>query len=516
MTVRLAIATLVMLLAAGCDHEPAVFLSQYDAGHHVEGAALGPDELVYHRVDAGSPVGQPETVGEPEAVDPAPMEGAERPPEDDWDSLQVAEDLTCPEDQGQSDQLAQAVETIRLLRQQNLQLGELLEITESRLDAALDALYAARVSAWQARNYVVLFACVDAEDVLIRWTYYHVHRCHLYWNVHHVGYVHHGPSPLVLVRLRQVDERVCRLAEDNWRLRTGHAREISLLRQERMEAKRGPEFDRPARGIGSGPVPPRPAHIRAAGDAGPERPVGQVRPPRSVISPKAAADVTRQDRPAAANRIPLARPEPQPRAPTEPRQVVGRHEDQPRQPQVSGQPRQFQETGGAPRPRRNADEFPNTGTPEPKRPVAADGNAQDSRDQPAPAHRDRPNVVRTRQGGPEQPSPPSAGPIPDRPGTSRPFILTQSPETLVSLPGTTVDRPVRPRAALAARPAREAARLAAADTRDGSPSSHDGGKAPRRLPTKQQRSSLEDGQTLADSLASQGDAAGDKGTGRAK
>jgi len=283
-----------------------------------------------------------------------------------------------------------------------------------------------------------------------------------------------------------------------------------------MEAKRGPEFDRPARGIGSGPVPPRPAHIRAAGDAGPERPVGQVRPPRSVISPKAAADVTRQDRPAAANRIPLARPEPQPRAPTEPRQVVGRHEDQPRQPQVSGQPRQFQETGGAPRPRRNADEFPNTGTPEPKRPVAADGNAQDSRDQPAPAHRDRPNVVRTRQGGPEQPSPPSAGPIPDRPGTSRPFILTQSPETLVSLPGTTVDRPVRPRAALAARPAREAARLAAADTRDGSPSSHDGGKAPRRLPTKQQRSSLEDGQTLADSLASQGDAAGDKGTGRAK
>lgn len=215
-------AIVLAIAAAGCEPESHVALSYYYA-------SLGwPDFDDYfvatESYDVAGHVNCSD--GEHDVVVPAEI---------DYDQLDLDDlhdDLHWDDDAELSPELADAMETIRRLREENLELKYLLEITEGRLDSALWALHRVRLHAWGARNYVVVLACIDAHDYLIHRVYYHLNRYHRRWFVD-VGYRHrqHRPSLAVLNRLRRCHRQVVRLRDENRRLRQKNVRTIRELRR---------------------------------------------------------------------------------------------------------------------------------------------------------------------------------------------------------------------------------------------------------------------------------------------
>jgi hypothetical protein len=264
MLARISLLAAAAILMAGCDHEETAFI--YGQGSGQYSPAYAEADIAVHQRLADV------TVTEADYDTEVPLAA----PEDDWDT-RVAGEVTL-EDYGElAGQLDDAMALIGELRQENLQLDTLLSITDSRLDAAVNALYAARVRAWNDRNYVAMLACIDAEDVLVRWSWYHVNRQYVYWTAPSVPYVivhpaNYRPNHVLLSRLRLANQRVARLAAANRRLRAQNAGTISQLRRAREVIVR--THPRPVT-VPVRPAPrPRPERQRPerAGRQRPERP----------------------------------------------------------------------------------------------------------------------------------------------------------------------------------------------------------------------------------------------------
>jgi len=287
MNAKLIPAVLLLLLVGGCKHNQVTFAGHRRAAYFASSAYSVPKSLAYEQIDMAAVN---------DDVDPD-WQSADRPavsrPTDNWDDGRVLADFSRQQDDYLSSELADALVTIRQLRRDNLQLETLLDISETRLSSALGALRTARVRAWNSRNYVVLLSCIDAENVLVHWSYYQVTRRRIYRARHPAGnvyyrYRHNRPGPSVLARVRRACLRTARLARNNRRLRRRYARQISQLRDRLTAARLQRPVRRPAATRNRHPKARSRGRVRVGDRIKPIRKV-KVRP-AAVLAKRRAAD----------------------------------------------------------------------------------------------------------------------------------------------------------------------------------------------------------------------------------